>query len=318
MGGRANLGVAELSTGILMHFGHIIPPPPVQYSCSVTAPTGTVYPGDPVTVTGTATNLNPKKTAAYSWSGDQGVDRASTTNTVTIDTKSLNPGTYTVKGHVEEGKKPGQMADCSATFTVTQFQPPTVSCSANPSTVNPGDPSTITANGMSPQNRPLTYSYRATAGSISGNTSTATLSTTGAAPGTITVTCNVVDDKGQTASPDDHRHGQCAAAGCRRRTTKSLCSVNFDREQARPTRVDNEAKACLDDIALSLQRDPNAKLAIVGNLRQERRSTKATVVQLQSAPSTTKDYLVTEKGIDASRITVYTGDGTARRSRPRP
>ena len=232
MGGRANLGVAELSSGLLMHFGHIIPPPPVQYSCSVTAPTGTVYPGDQVTITGTATNINPKKTAAYSWTGDQGVVATSTTNTVTIDTKALNPGTYTVKGHVEEGKKPGQFADCSATVTVTQFQPPTVGCSANPSTVNPGDPSTITANGVSPQNRPLTYSYSATAGSISGNTSTATLTTTGVAPGTITVTCNVVDDKGQTASADHDGDGERAAAGCEARDQEPLLDQLRSRRQA--------------------------------------------------------------------------------------
>ena len=117
-----------------------------------------------------------------------------------VDTKALSAGTYTVKGHVSQGAKPGQMADCSATFTVTAFQPPTVGCAADPSTVMVGSPSTITSNGVSPQNRPLTYSYSATAGSISGNTSTATLSTTGVAPGTISVTCNVVDDKGQSAS----------------------------------------------------------------------------------------------------------------------
>jgi hypothetical protein len=77
---------------------------------------------------------------------------------------------------------------------------PTVSCSANPSTVNPGDSSTITAVGTSPANLPLTYSYSATAGSISGNSATATLSTAGAAPGTITVTCNVVDSHGNPAT----------------------------------------------------------------------------------------------------------------------
>ena len=37
--------------------------------------------------------------------------------------KSLNPGSYTVKGHVTEGNKPGEMADCSAPFTIQQFQP---------------------------------------------------------------------------------------------------------------------------------------------------------------------------------------------------
>ncbi|HEV2577034.1 MAG TPA: hypothetical protein VGU25_07470 [Acidobacteriaceae bacterium] len=314
-GGRANLGVAELSSGILVHFGHIVPPPPVQYSCSVTAPTGTVYPGDQVTITGTATNLNPKKTAGYSWSGDQGVVATSTTNTVTIDTKSLNPGTYTVKGHVEEGKKPGQFADCSATVTVTQFQPPTVGCSANPSTVNPGDPSTITANGVSPQNRPLTYSYSATAGSISGNTSTATLTTTGVAPGVITVTCNAVDDKGQTASQTTTVTVN-APPPVVKPETKSLCSINFDRDKHRPTRVDNEAKACLDDIALSLQQDPNAKLAVVGNSApvevRERRGHHETAeheAEHRAAERAVneKEYLVTEKGVDASRISVYTG-----------
>jgi hypothetical protein len=303
LGGRANMGVAELSTGLLLHFGHIIPPPPIQYACSVTAPTGTVYPGDQVTVTGTATNLNPKKTAAYSWSADQGVTATSTTSSVTIDTKSLNPGTYTVKGHVEEGKKPGQFADCSATVTVTQFQPPTVSCSANPSTVDLNQPSTITANGVSPQNRPLTYSYSSTAGSISGNTSTATLTTTGVAPGTITVTCNVVDVKAQTASATTTVTVN-APPPVVKPETKSLCSISFDRDTKRPTRVDNEAKACLDDITLSAQQDPNAKLAVVGSAASDEKDPDHKAAE---RAVNEKAYLVTEKGIDASRISVYTG-----------
>ena len=201
LGGRANLSAAELSTGILMHFGHIIPPPPIAYTCALTAPAAgaTIYPGDPLEITGTATNVNPKKPVTYSWTSDAG-PIASTSNVAAVDTKSLNPGSFTVKGHVMQGNKPGQFADCSVPFTLTQFQPPTISCSANPSTVTPGQSATITSQGMSPQNRPLTYSYSATAGAINGNTATATLDTTGAAPGTITVTCNVVDDKGQTAS----------------------------------------------------------------------------------------------------------------------
>src|SRR6202030_1566454 len=123
-----------------------------------------------------------------------------TATTTTIDTKDLNPGTYTVTGHVTEGNKPGQSADCTATFTVNAFQPPTITCSANPTTVKPGDTSTITAAGVSPQNRPLTYSYSATAGQISGTTTSATLTTQGAATGPITVTCTVTDDKNQTAT----------------------------------------------------------------------------------------------------------------------
>jgi len=299
-GGRANLNGIDLSTGIVTHFGHIIPPPPVTFTCS--ASPATAYPGDPITVTGTAANLNPKKTATYNWTSDGGTV-SGTESTANVNTANLNPGTYTVKGHISEGNKPGEMADCSAPFTIQQFQPPTVTCSANPSTVSPGDSATITANGVSPQNRPLTYSYSSTAGSVTGNTSTATLNTTGAAPGTITVTANVVDDKGQSAS--------CTATVTVNApppppapTTQALCSINFDRDKRRPTRVDNEAKACLDDVALTMQRSSDAKLAVVGNhASNERAGAKAASARAVNA----KDYLVKEKGIDASRISVYTG-----------
>jgi len=305
-GGRANLNGVELSSGIVMHFGSIVPPPPVTYACVVSP--AAVFPGDPVTVTGTPANLNPKKTATYTWSADSGVTVTGTSSTGNIDTKTLNPGTYTVHGHVTEGKKPGEMADCTATFTVKAFEPPTISCSANPSTVNPGDSATVTANGVSPQNRPLTYSYSSTAGSISGNTSSATLSTTGAAPGPITVTCNVVDDKGQTASSTTTVTVQ-APPPPPAPTTSALCSLNFERDTRRPVRVDNEAKACLDDISLKLQSASDAKLAIVGNKAStEKRADKYPAERAYNA----KQYLVTDKGIDPSRITVYTGSTDAK------
>jgi hypothetical protein len=281
-----------------------------MYSCAVTAPTGTIYPGDVVTITGTATELRANRNATYRWTSDSG-PVSGDSSVVIVDTKTFAAGTYTVKGHVEQGSRPGQFADCSVQFTVTAFEPPTISCSANPSTVNAGDPSVITAVGVSPQNRPLTYSYSSTAGSISGDTSTATLSTTGAAPGTtITVTCNVVDDKGQTASQQTTVgiNGPAPSAV----VTSSLCTITFNKDKARPTRVDNEAKACLDDIALSAQRDTTAKLAIVGNSEPVEvygRKRAAELADRRAAERAVneKEYLVNEKGLDASNISVYTG-----------
>jgi len=317
LGGRLNQSGAELSSGLLLHLGSVIPPPPVTYACAVTAPTGTIYPGDVVTVTGTPTNLLVKKTVTYSWTSDAGTV-SSTSAVVSVDTKTLSAGSYTVKGHVAQGVKPGQFADCSAAFTVTAFQPPTVSCSASPTTVNAGDPSVITAAGVSPQNRPLTYSYSATAGTISGNTGSATLSTAGAAPGTtISVTCNVVDDKGQTASAQTSVTLNNPPPPVIP-VTKSLCTITFDKDKKRPTRVDNEAKACLDDIALSAQHDTTAKLAIVGNAEpvkvvgkstplKEKKAADWTAKEAAERAVNTKAYLVTEKGIDASIISVYTG-----------
>jgi outer membrane protein OmpA-like peptidoglycan-associated protein len=68
--------------------------------------------------------------------------------------------------------------------------------------------------------------------------------------------------------------------------------------------VDNEAKACLDEIALNMQRNSDAKLAIVGNAQSgEKRGAKLAAERAAN----TKAYLVSDKGIDASRIAIYTG-----------
>jgi outer membrane protein OmpA-like peptidoglycan-associated protein len=310
-GGRANIDSAELSTGLLFKFGSIVPPPPVTYAC-VASP-ATVYPGDPVTITGTATNLNPKKTATYTWSG-QGVTVTGDSATGTVATGSLAPGSYTVTGHVSEGAKPGQFADCTANFTVKQFEPPTISCSANPTSLNPGDSSTITAVGVSPQNRPLTYSYSASAGSISGTSTTATLATSGAPAGSITVTCNVADDKGQTATTTTSVSINAPAPPAPK--VQTLCAITFDRDKRRPARVDNEAKACLDDVTLNLQRSSDASLTVVGNAapseapmgkgKHKMAPMDPAKLAAQRAVNT-KDYLVKEKGVDASRISVRTG-----------
>ncbi|MGA2726989.1 MAG: OmpA family protein [Terracidiphilus sp.] len=200
-GGRANINAARLSGGLVFHAGSIAPPPPPTIACS--ASPATVFPGDPVTVTATANGLNPKENAIYTWSGD-GVTGNGTS--ATVATGSLAPGTYTVKCGVKEGKpgkeglKPWQVADASTTFTVKDFEPPTISCSADPSTIKPGDTATLTATAVSPQNRPLTYSFNATAGTVTPSGSTATYNSTGAPSGTVDVTCNVADDKGHTAT----------------------------------------------------------------------------------------------------------------------
>ena len=306
-GGRANINAARLSAGLVFHLGTIVPPPPVTLSCA--ASPMSVFPGDPVTITATPEMLNPKKKAVYTWTGT-GVTGSDMT--ATVKTTDLAPGSYTVKGNVSEGPKAGQSADCSATFTVKQFEPPTVSCSANPTTIKPGDTSAITAAGVSPQNRPLTYSYSASAGTVSGTGTSATFSSAGAPTGSATVTCTVTDDKGQTATattPVTIEAPYVAPPP----TQSALCSITFEKDKKRPARVDNEAKACLDDIALTLQSKSDATAAIVGESTAAEKTPPKHMKKGMMAPDlaaqravNTKDYLVTEKGIDASRITVYT------------
>ena len=300
-GGRANLDVVRLSAGIVYRMGSITPPPPVTYQCA--ASPASVYPGDPITITGTATNLNPKKNATYAWTGNNGVKVTGDSATGNVDTNGLNPGSYTVTGHVSQGQKAGQFADCTANFEVKQFEPPTISCSANPTTLKPGDSSTITAQGVSPQNRPLTYTYSTSAGQINGSNTTATLNTSGAPAGPITVTCNVSDDKGQTASTTTSVNIEQPPPPPQPKT-QTLCSINFDRDKRRPARVDNEAKACLDDVALNLQRQSDATAVVVGDSATDEKQGPKLAAQ---RAVNTKDYLVKEKGIDASRIQVRTG-----------
>jgi opacity protein-like surface antigen len=292
----------RLSTGLVFRFGGGARAPerePITYSCSVN-PTA-VYPGEPIAVSGTAMNLNPSRTDVYTWSVDGGTVSGST-STASIDTTNLAPGTYTLKGHISEGDKPRDNADCTAPYQVKAPEPPTVSCTANPSTVNSGDPSTITAIGVSPQSRPLSYTYSATSGIVSGNGPTATLSTGGVAAGPITVTCNVADDKGQTASSPATVTVEVSAPVMP--AVSEMCSISFERDARRPTRVDNEGKACLDQVALNLQSNSDEKLALVGNAASSEKGGNKLATQ---RAVNTKAYLVGEKGIDPTRITVYTG-----------
>jgi opacity protein-like surface antigen len=303
-GSREMQNDMRLSSGIVFRFGGHSGPRmpergPLSYSCSVTP--SAVYPGDAIAVSGTALNLNPAKTAVYTWSEDGGTV-VGVGETAKIDTTNVAVGAYILKGHVSEGDKPGENADCTAPYAVKTYEPPTVSCSASPVTVFSGDPSTITAIGVSPQNRPLTYSYNATSGTVSGVGSTATLSTTGAAIGPVIVTCNVLDDKGQTASGAT-TVTVAALPVAAKPMVSELCALHFERDAHRPSRVDNEGKACLDQVALNLQQNADAKIALVGNAASSEKGGKRLATE---RAVNTRVYLVKEKGIDTSRIAVYT------------
>ncbi len=200
-GGRANINAARLSAGVVIHLGSIAPPPPVTLAC--TANPTAVFPGEQVTITAAGGNLDPKQNAIYSWTGNGVTGNGAT---ATVNTTDLAPGSYSVQGIVKEGKagkeglKPWQTANCSASFTVKEFEPPTISCSVNPDSIQTGSTATVTSQAMSPQNRPLTYSYTAASGTVTGTGTTAEYSSTGASPGPVTITCNVSDDKGHTAN----------------------------------------------------------------------------------------------------------------------
>ena len=268
---------------------------PITLACNATPPA--IYQGDAVTATATAGSVSTKKNVnlIYNWSGTGVTGNG---NTATVATDTLNPGNYTVNAEVKEGKKnkeglkPGETAQCSATFTVKEFEPPTVSCTADSATLKPGDSSTITCTGLSPQNRPLTYSYSATAGAISGNGATAVFSSAGAPTGSVGITCNVLDDKAHSASADTSVTIVTPALPPPRHL-QELCSVSFARDARRPTRVDNEAKACLDQIALDLKQAPDATVVIVADANAKEKQITAKQENLPPNISTPRSSTLT-------------------------
>ena len=319
-GGVANINAVRLSAGIVFQGGSIAPPVPITLACS--ANPETIYPGDPVTVTANAGGLNPKDHVIYSWSGT-GVTGNGPAPTVA--TGSLAPGEYSVQGTVKEGKpgregtKPWENATCTAGITVKAFEPPTISCSASPTTIKPGDTASITSVGVSPQNRPLTYSYSATAGTVTGTGTTAEYSSAGAATGTVGVTCGVSDDKGQSGTSQVSLTITAPYVPPAPKT-QALCTISFATDKKRPMRVDNEAKACLDQVALDLKQQADAKAVLVGEQTPDESGKTAkeqayaakhkdATVEVFAAQRAVnaKNYLVTEQGIDASRISVATG-----------
>jgi len=308
IGGVGEITAYRLSAGVVLRLGEMLPNRPADYGC-VAQPVN-IYPGDPVTVTGRVIDfdMNKKLTPVYTWATSGG-KISGATETATISTAGLAPGDYAVTGHIREGQKPNQHADCNTSFRVRAYEAPTLSCSANPSSILPGGFSTITATGRSPQNRPLNYSYGATAGQITGAGASGTLAAADVSPGVITVSCNVVDDVGQSSSstttvtvvaPPPPPPPPAPDA-------RAMCSVSFERDRKRPVRVDNEAKGCLDDIALELNRDSDAILIVVGKHDPKEKPEAAAERTLNI-----KLYLTAEKGIDPTRIELRTGETTGR------
>jgi len=210
-------------------------------------------------------------------------------------------GTYTVNVKVEDGK--GGTASCAADIKVEEKpnRPPTISCAPDRTPIMPGERATITSSASDPDGDPLTYSYTASGGQVSGNGPTAQFDSAGLQPGSYKITCAVSDGRGGNADaatsvdvqqppppPQATKVGDCGYA------------------KAGMSRFDNACKRVGDDVALRLKNDPTAKLVIVGYADpKEPNAAKLAATRADLA----KKYLG-EKNIDASRITTRAGQAS--------
>jgi hypothetical protein len=299
----------RLTTGLVFNFGGA-PEVPVAAACSIDH--SEVMVGEPVHATVAASNFNPKHTLTYTWASTGGKVEGKDTGAA-IDTNGAAAGSYTVTATVTDPKaKKNNTASCTANFAVKPQNPPQISCSASPSTVQAGGTSTITCSCTSPDNVPVTVGgWTASGGSISGSGNSATLSTTGASSGPITISATCTDSRGLTASTTSSvtvENPPPPPPAPPQATKVNECAYP---NVKKPWRVDNTCKAELDDVALKLQQDPDAKLVVVGNADpKEKRKNLAAERALN-----VKAYISggeAKQNIDASRIEARTGNaGTA-------
>jgi outer membrane protein OmpA-like peptidoglycan-associated protein len=288
------------STGLVVRFGIPNPPPPPNHSpvASCAAEPTSVYAGsgDSVAVRVTATDED-KDTLTYSYTATGGTVEG-TGPEGRWTSSGVNPGTYTVNVKVDDGR--GGTATCSADIKVEPKpnRPPTITCATDRSPIQPGERTGITATASDPDGDELIYSYSASGGKVTGTGPKAEFDSTGVQPGSYTVTCSVSDGKGGTADATTNVDVQQPPPPPQA-TKVGDCSYG----KPGSSRVDNVCKRVLDDVALRLKNDPNAKLVITGYAD----SHEPKAGKLADTRADLARKFLGEKGIDASRVTTRTG-----------
>jgi len=177
-------------------------------------------------------------------------------------------------------------------------QPPTISCMASPVSVRPGQNASVNCEASSPDNRPLSFSFTTDRGRVTANANIARLDTTDLPSGPVTVTGTVTDDRNLSASSTA---AVTVEAPPPPPTASKLNELQF---RAGSARVDNAAKAVLDDVALRLQQDPQASAMVVGFADSDTPAGKRLAAD---RANNVKTYLSKSKGIDPGRVQVRSG-----------
>jgi hypothetical protein len=291
----------RLGTGLVYRWGFTAPPPPAPKGppiAACSANPASVYAGSNDTVAVHVNASSPESLPlTYSYTATGGTVEG-TGPDARWNSSGLSVGSYTVNAKVDDGK--GGTASCAADIRVEEkpHHPPTISCAPDRSPILPGERATITSTASSPDNLPLTYSYSATGGQISGNGPTATFDSTGLQPGSYTVRCGVTDERGDKAEGSTNVDVQQPPPPPQA-TKVGECGYT----KAGVARFDNLCKRVGDDVALRLKNEANAKVVVVGFA--DPKEPKAAKLA-QSRADLAKAYLG-EKGIDASRISTRAG-----------
>jgi len=302
----------RLQSGLVFMFGGKSAPP-LSASCTVSP--SEVMVGEPVTATAVGRNFDSKHPLNYSWSSTAGHITGKDSN-ATIDSNGVAAGTYTVTAQISDPKmKKGGDTSCMATFTVKEppKNPPVASCSASPSTVQAGTPSTISCTCTSPDNAQVSLSgWTASGGTISGSASSATLDSSGTSNGPITVTATCSDSRGlntqATAQVMVQNPPPVSPEFIKLEARLSLHSIYFATDRPRIAKPDGGLLpsqeqtliSLADDFKKYLETKPDAHLILEGHA-DPRGSAEYNQALSERRVERTKRFLV-EHGVPAANL----------------
>lgn len=236
---------------------------------------------------------------SYFWSADAG-DMDGSGPYARWNPRGAAPGNHTLTARVDNGA--GKTTSCSATVTVQPRPAPTMSCSADPSSVLAGARPQVTANVNDSSGTALTYTWKSNGGQVIGTGSSVQLDTTGLAPGAYTVTGRVENGTGGVADCSAGVNVQPPPAPPEA-TKIGECSF-----LPNSARVDNICKRTLDDLAIRLQNDPKGRAVLVGFA--DPKEAHASRLAGQRADSAEK-FLGTKQGVDRTRIDIRSSTGSS-------
>jgi outer membrane protein OmpA-like peptidoglycan-associated protein len=283
------------------------PREPDQLTSSCSADKSSVVEGSNEAVQTTATATDSwGHPLTYTWTANGGKITNGSSPYARWDSEGVAPGTYTLSLRVDDGA--GKTSTCSTNVRVdAKPKPPapTMSCSADRSSVTAGERAQITATVNDQSNTALRYSWQANGGQIvnaSESSSSVQFDTSGLVPGTYIITGRV-------------ENGAGGAADCSTSVTveqppappqaSKISDCSFTPGSAR---ADNVCKRVLDDAAVRLQSDPKAKVVLVGFA--DPKEPGAAKLASRRADEARK-YLAGKQGIDGSRVDVRSSTGAA-------
>jgi hypothetical protein len=271
------------------------PSPEVKLSehASIITPCDDSQSSSQIPLTASVTNFSNPNELRYSWRASGGRLVGDGPN-ATWDLTGATPGTYSATIEVDNNRNDGCVAFTTTKVVVRPCPPPPVVCPNVsiycPDTVTLGAPVTFTANlsggtaGITP-----VYNWTVTAGTIISGQGTPTIQVDTTGLGGQAITANLSVEGYNLNCP----------ATCTVQVPRKISSTMIDYYP--PIRL-NDEKARLDNFAIQLQNDPNAKgyVVVYGGA-------KAKPAEKQGRIKRAYDYLVNTRGLSADRIITMEG-----------